>query len=118
MDGDGDHEWSNWMQPPPRTPHRLHLIIMGHLEADSPAASTGPPKRRNISYVNLAIGSSLNIFEVSTLGQPFEVIKTHLAANRQDSMLQALKKTYGRGGIVGFYQGLIPWFEHSLFGNG
>ena len=49
------------------------------------------------------------MFEVSTLGQPFEVIKTHLAANRNDSMFTALKKTFKRGGILGFYQGLIPW---------
>lgn len=32
-----------------------------------------------------------------------------MAANRKDSMLQALQKTYQRGGILGFYQGLIPW---------
>jgi hypothetical protein len=46
---------------------------------------------------------------VSTLGQPFEVTKTHLAANRSDGIFTALKKTYKRGGILGFYQGLIPW---------
>lgn len=61
------------------------------------------------SPVNLAIGAGLNLFEVSTLGQPFEVTKTHLAANRGDTFLSAIQKTYGRGGIAGFYQGLIPW---------
>ena len=61
------------------------------------------------SPMNLAIGASLNIFEVSTLGQPFEVIKTHLAANRGHGIAKAISATYGRGGILGFYQGLIPW---------
>lgn len=28
---------------------------------------------------NVAIGAALQVFEVSTLGQPFEVIKTHMA---------------------------------------
>jgi len=49
------------------------------------------------------------MFEVSTLGQPFEVIKTHLAANRTDNIITATKKTFKRGGLLGFYQGLIPW---------
>jgi hypothetical protein len=49
------------------------------------------------------------MFEVSTLGQPFEVLKTHLAANRSDNIFVAAKKTFQRGGIFGFYQGLIPW---------
>ncbi|CAO3606810.1 unnamed protein product [Cunninghamella echinulata] len=38
-------------------------------------------EKKPISYTNLAIGASLNLFEVSTLGQPFEVVKTQLAAN-------------------------------------
>lgn len=29
--------------------------------------------------MNLAIGGAIQTFEVSTLGQPFEVIKTHMA---------------------------------------
>jgi hypothetical protein len=49
------------------------------------------------------------LFEVSTLGQPFEVIKTQLAANRGQSLKQALTTIYSRGGVFGFYQGLIPW---------
>jgi hypothetical protein len=51
----------------------------------------------------------LNLFEVSTLGQPFEVVKTQLAANRGQSLAQALSTVYSRGGVFGFYQGLIPW---------
>lgn len=49
------------------------------------------------------------MFEVSTLGQPFEVIKTQLAANRGQSLKTALSSIYSRGGFLGFYQGLIPW---------
>lgn len=33
---------------------------------------TGKPKKKPVSYENLALGAALNIFEVSTLGQPFE----------------------------------------------
>ncbi|KAI5852339.1 mitochondrial carrier domain-containing protein [Tricharina praecox] len=49
------------------------------------------------------------MFEVTTLGQPLEVIKTHMAANRGDNIVTAVTKTWGRGGPFGFYQGLIPW---------
>lgn len=60
-------------------------------------------------YETLAIGAGIQLFEVTTVGQPFEVIKTHLAAYRQDSLMTAVRKTYLRGGLAGFYQGLIPW---------
>jgi hypothetical protein len=32
-----------------------------------------------------------------------------MAANRKDSLIVAIKKTYQRGGLAGYYQGLIPW---------
>ncbi|CAG8935088.1 unnamed protein product [Penicillium salamii] len=51
----------------------------------------------------------MNIFQVSSLGQPMEVLKTHLAANRKDTLLDAVKKTWARGRVGAFYQGLIPW---------
>ncbi|CAG8559942.1 6782_t:CDS:2, partial [Acaulospora colombiana] len=66
--------------------------------------------RTILNYIlSNVIQIGLNMFEVSTLGQPFEVLKTHLAANRSDSIIDAFKKTYKRGGMLGFYQGLIPW---------
>ncbi|TPX42423.1 hypothetical protein SeMB42_g04949 [Synchytrium endobioticum] len=68
-----------------------------------------PGQKKPVSPVNLAIGAGLNMFEVSTLGQPFEVLKTHMAANRGDSLPQSVAKTFQRGGLLGFYQGLIPW---------
>jgi hypothetical protein len=48
-------------------------------------------------------------FRVTTLGQPLEVVKTTMAANRGDSMTTAISRVAGRGGFYGFYQGLIPW---------
>lgn len=36
-------------------------------------------QKRPISWRNLAIGAGIQVFEVSTLGQPFEVLKTHMA---------------------------------------
>ncbi|KAL4880578.1 mitochondrial carrier domain-containing protein [Aspergillus karnatakaensis] len=66
-------------------------------------------ERRPIPYRNLAVGAAMNIFQVTTLGQPMEVLKTHLAANRQDKLKHALQKTWSRGGWRAFYQGLIPW---------
>jgi len=66
-------------------------------------------QKKPISWINIGLGAFIQTFEVSTLGQPFEVLKTHLAANRKDTFLTAIKKTYQRGGIRGYYQGLIPW---------
>ncbi|KAI3631150.1 hypothetical protein MIR68_010640 [Amoeboaphelidium protococcarum] len=71
--------------------------------------SKAPGERKPISFSNLALGAGLNIFEISTLGQPFEVLKTYMAANRGISMVESMKQVYSRGGVVGFYQGLIPW---------
>jgi len=51
----------------------------------------------------------MNMFEVTTLGQPLEVLKTQMAANRSQSMAQAVRTVWSRGGVAGFYQGLIPW---------
>lgn len=71
--------------------------------------ATGQVQKKPVKWSNLGVGAGLTLFEVSTLGQPFEVLKTHLAANRKDTLLQAVKKTFQRGGVSGFYQGLIPW---------
>jgi len=66
-------------------------------------------EKKPVSFSNLLLGAGLNMFEVTTLGQPLEVLKTHMAANRGDSFPSAIKTTWGRGGVLGFYQGLIPW---------
>lgn len=46
------------------------------------------------------------MFEVTTLGQPLEVVKTQMASNRAQTMPQAVKAVWGRGKLFGFYQGL------------
>ncbi|KAF8337416.1 mitochondrial carrier domain-containing protein [Cantharellus anzutake] len=67
------------------------------------------PGQHGINWSNIAVGAIMNMFEVTTLGQPLEVIKTQMAANRNQTMAQALKGVWARGGVTGFYQGLIPW---------
>jgi hypothetical protein len=42
------------------------------------------------------------------------VIKTQMAANRSQTMAQALSSVWNRGGVVGFYQGLIPWVRSGF----
>ncbi|KAF8454963.1 mitochondrial carrier domain-containing protein [Terfezia claveryi] len=66
-------------------------------------------QKKPVSFSNLLLGAGLNMFEVTTLGQPLEVVKTHMAANRGDNIVSAVNKTWARGGVFGFYQGLIPW---------
>ncbi|KAI0124555.1 mitochondrial carrier [Hypoxylon sp. NC0597] len=83
--------------------------------ATAAASGVAPPltekklEKKPIKFSNLLLGAGLNLFEVTTLGQPLEVCKTHLAANRGDSFASALRAIWNRGGILGFYQGLIPW---------
>ncbi|KAF9056512.1 mitochondrial carrier domain-containing protein [Panaeolus papilionaceus] len=67
------------------------------------------PGQKGINWSNIAVGGIMNMFEVTTLGQPLEVLKTQMAANRSQSMWMACKSVWSRGGVAGFYQGLIPW---------
>ncbi|KAI8830854.1 mitochondrial carrier domain-containing protein [Chytridium lagenaria] len=75
----------------------------------TPVDPNAPLAKKPISFINLAIGAGLNVFEVTTLGQPFEVIKTQMAANRSQTIPTSIKTIWSRGGVFGFYQGLIPW---------
>lgn len=45
--------------------------------------------------------SCANPPQVTTLGQPLEVTKTTMAANRGDSFAGALTRIWGRGGVLG-----------------
>ncbi|KAF8468421.1 mitochondrial carrier domain-containing protein [Kalaharituber pfeilii] len=74
-----------------------------------PAGGKPVIEKKPVSFSNLLLGAGLNMFEVTTLGQPLEVVKTHMAANRGDNIFKAMTKTWARGGVFGFYQGLIPW---------
>jgi len=66
-------------------------------------------EKKPIRFSNLLLGAGLNMFEVTTLGQPLEVVKTTMAAHRGDGWSAALSRIWSRGGVFGFYQGLIPW---------
>lgn len=66
-------------------------------------------EKKPVKFSNLLLGAGLNMFEVTTLGQPLEVVKTTMAANRSDTFAGAMSRIWGRGGVLGFYQGLIPW---------
>ena len=50
------------------------------------AVAVGSGDRKNAGK-NILIGGALQVFEVSTLGQPFEVVKTHMAGIQPPSML-------------------------------
>ncbi|KAI5207871.1 hypothetical protein E4T39_01821 [Aureobasidium subglaciale] len=98
------------------------------MSTTTPAAAqvgvAAPPKleKKPVKFSNLlrkfgaregsagrSMGAGLNLFEVTTLGQPLEVTKTTMAANRADGMAGAISRIWSRGGVFGFYQGLIPW---------
>ncbi|ROV95774.1 hypothetical protein VPNG_08753 [Cytospora leucostoma] len=66
-------------------------------------------EKKPVKFSNLLLGAGLNMFEATTLGQPLEVTKTTMAAHRGDSFVTALGRIWARGGVLGFYQGLIPW---------
>jgi hypothetical protein len=59
------------------------------------------PAKKPVKFSNLFLGASLNLVEVTTLGQPLEVVKTTMAANRGDSFVGALTRIWGRGGVLG-----------------
>ena len=58
-------------------------------------------EKKPVKFSNLLLGAGLNMFEVTTLGQPLEVVKTTMAANRTDTFAGALSRVWGRGGILG-----------------
>ena len=67
------------------------------------AAPEGRKKleKKPIKFSNLLLGAGLNMFEVTTLGQPLEVVKTTMAANRQGGMAGAINTVWSRGGVFG-----------------
>lgn len=71
--------------------------------------SQPPVEKKKIEFSNLLLGAGLNLFEVTSLGQPLEVVKTTMAAHRGDSFSAAIARIWSRGGLLGFWQGLIPW---------
>ncbi|RII24697.1 hypothetical protein CUC08_Gglean011709 [Alternaria sp. MG1] len=81
-------------------------------------ARNGPPtlEKKPVKFSNLLphfdprTGLALTEpYRVTTLGQPLEVVKTTMAANRSEGFSGAIGRIWARGGVLGFYQGLIPW---------
>lgn len=58
-------------------------------------------RKQKTETEQFVVGAGLNMFEVTSLGQPLEVIKTTMAANRTDSFAGAMRRIWGRGGILG-----------------
>eukprot|EP01006_Ploeotia_vitrea_P004138 TRINITY_DN113926_c0_g1_i1.p1 TRINITY_DN113926_c0_g1~~TRINITY_DN113926_c0_g1_i1.p1 ORF type:complete len:279 (-),score=23.31 TRINITY_DN113926_c0_g1_i1:22-858(-) len=56
---------------------------------------------------NLLVGVAGEVVFYTTLGQPLDVLKTHMAAFRGQTIPQALRAIWNRGGVHGFYQGLL-----------
>ena len=71
-----------------------------------PAMETKKLEKKPIKFSNLLLGAGLNMFEVTTLGQPLEVVKTTMAANRKDTFAGAMGRIWGRGGVLGCSFGL------------
>lgn len=65
------------------------------------SAAVAPKEKPKVKFSNLLLGAGLNMFEVTTLGQPLEVTKTTMAANRGDTFATALTRIWGRGGVFG-----------------
>ncbi len=83
--------------------------------AATPPLPGGVPEKKPIKFSNLLLGAGLNLFEVTTLGQPLEVCKTHLAANRGDSFASALRSIWNRGGVFGCkYQQISSLFQRTV----
>lgn len=70
--------------------------ILADMQAPKPKVEKKP-----IKFSNLLLGAGLNMFEVTTLGQPLEVMKTTMAANRADGLVAATARIWARGGVLG-----------------
>lgn len=74
----------------------------------APAPAPAPKlEKKPVKFSNLLLGASLNMFEATTLGQPLEVIKTTMAANRTDTFAGAMSRIWSRGGVLGCKHGLL-----------
>lgn len=67
----------------------------------APAAVAPKLEKKPVKFSNLLLGAGLNLFEVTTLGQPLEVTKTTMSANRGVNMAGALSIIWSRGGPLG-----------------
>ena len=56
----------------------------GTAQTELEGAREKPP--RKITWSNVGVGGAIQVFEVCTLGQPFEVLKTHMAGESLPSL--------------------------------
>jgi hypothetical protein len=82
------------------------MVAVAHVPAPIGDASL---EKKPIKFSNLLLGAGLNLFEVTTLGQPLEVVKTTMAANRADGFSTALGRIWQRGGVLGCTLFPIPF---------
>ena len=66
-------------------------------------------RRRPVATDSLVAGALADLIKISTLGQPFKVLKTHMGVERKDSLRRSVGIAWSRGGLRGLYQGLWPW---------
>ena len=85
------------------------LITPTSTTAPTAAAARQTVEKKPVNFSNILLGAGLNLAEVTTLGQPLEVVKTTMAANRADTFADSIRRIWQRGGALGFYQGLMPW---------
>ena len=78
-------------------------VAIGHIEP------MRKPEKKPVKFSNLLLGAGLNMFEVTTLGQPLEVMKTTMAANRSDGMLASTQRIWARGGVLGCMYLYFPY---------
>eukprot|EP01060_Flectonema_neradi_P011397 TRINITY_DN18485_c0_g1_i1.p1 TRINITY_DN18485_c0_g1~~TRINITY_DN18485_c0_g1_i1.p1 ORF type:complete len:304 (+),score=38.47 TRINITY_DN18485_c0_g1_i1:25-912(+) len=67
------------------------------------------PRRKPVAVDNLAVGAAADLIKISTMGQPLKVMKTYMGVQRSTGLKECIHHLWTRGGVWGFYQGLIPW---------
>lgn len=75
------------------------MVAVAHVPA--PIGEPAKLEKKPVKFSNLLLGAGLNMFEVTTLGQPLEVVKTTMAANRGDGFTTSLGRIWSRGGVLG-----------------
>eukprot|EP00041_Stephanoeca_diplocostata_P012354 m.207214 g.207214 ORF g.207214 m.207214 type:complete len:216 (-) comp18922_c1_seq2:1002-1649(-) len=65
----------------------------------------GVPQMAGTKFEKARNGALLQMVEAATLGMPFEVWKTHMAANRTQTTVQAFRTIYEKGGPKAFWAG-------------
>ena len=89
---------SRWCNEHVRGESSHQRQLAGH--AFPPTANNVSPWQSLKRWPELT-GCSSTSDQVTTLGQPLEVVKTQMASQRGDSMGTALRKVYARGGVKG-----------------